>query len=1151
MFITLYNDKSMKKSRLTLGESPLRQLKKILLFMKLIVAVILIGTLHVSAAARGQNKITLKLEQTEITKVFKAIERMGTYRFLYNSDIKGLRDKVTVEANNADLSEFMPKLLAGKDLGYKLIGSNLVVIYSLNAVAPDMRITGRVTSETGDAIAGASIMIKGTRSGTVTDAAGGFSLLVPDNAVLEISAVGYENLEVSVAGKTSINVSLKLSTQKLDEVVVIGYGTASKRDLTGSIVKVSGKDVADKPNTNPIASLQGRVAGLSVVNNGTPGQAPDIRIRGTVSIGQVHPLYVVDGIFNDNIDYLNPNDIESIEILKDPSSLAIFGVKGATGVIAITTKKAKAGQVVVNFNTSFGFKKLVDKIKVTDAAGFNTLFAEENANNGVATPDYSALNSNTDWIDAVTRTGKFNANNLSISGSTEKNRFTLGLGYTTDEGIILHEKLEKMQLSFSDELKLNKALKVGVVFNTTRTKYPYDATGVLDEARKVMPQVSARSKSFKIQDPYSGDSVTTNLYSGLDNALQNSGVVNPILELQNTWNKDIDIEYRNVGSIYGDLTFLKYFNLRSTFYADISNRDERQYTPLYYAYDPLTNNPYLYSSRTQFVQNNADYKKFQQDHILTFKKSFGDHNLTATAGFTTYYFGAFGRKVTVKQGTDATALPIPNDKRFWYVNTGYNFGVVDPDPNNTNSFQNEYATVSVLGRILYNYKGKYYLNASLRDDASSQIPEKNRHQKFWAVGAAWELSKEDFMANQKIFDYVKIKGSIGVLGNQTASRLDGSPLNYPFYPNLRTGTNAVFGTNIFSAAQPDYIPNPDLKWETVHAGEVGVELNAFRNRLRFEANYFNKVTKDLMTYVDRSSLGLPNELINGGSIKNMGEEFTASWNQSINRDFSINVGGNITFLKNEVVSLAEDLPTGVLIRSFQNNGSAESRTMPGEPIGSFYGYVVEGIYQSYADILKSPVASAVGSYGPGDFKFKDMNGDGVITPDDRTIIGNPTPKFTYGSYINLNYKGLALAIDMGGVYGNQVFRTWGSLESPFQRVNYSGDKIDRWHGPGTSNWVPIISQAHRFNYNGSTYNIEDGSYFRLRNVQLSYTFGQNLISRYKIKNLRVYINAQNLKTWKNNYGYTAEFGGDATAFGYDNAGGAIPVVTTMGLNITF
>jgi hypothetical protein len=306
-----------------------------------------------------------------------------------------------------------------------------------------------------------------------------------------------------------------------------------------------------------------------------------------------------------------------------------------------------------------------------------------------------------------------------------------------------------------------------------------------------------------------------------------------------------------------------------------------------------------------------------------------------------------------------------------------------------------------------------------------------------------------------------------------------------------------------------------------------------------------------MSYLSKASIGLPDQLTNGGSLRNWGEEFSATWNQAVSSDFSVNIGGNITFLQNKVLSIAEGTVAGYFSRAFQNNGSAESRTQPGLPIGSFYGYEVEGLYQSYADILKSPVASAIGAYRPGDFKFKDLNGDGKITADDRTVIGNPTPKFTYGTSVNLTYKSLSLAVDMGGVYGNQIFRTWGSLESPFQRVNYSAEKINRWHGAGTSNWVPILSQGDRFNYNGSSYNIEDGSYFRIRNVQLAFNFSQRLLSKAKIKNLRVYLNVQNVKTWKNNLGYTAEYGGDATAFGYDNAGGAIPLVSTAGLNVTF
>lgn len=1123
--------------------------------MKLAIFLLLFTALQVKANdVNGQN-ISIAVKNTEIRKVLKAIEREGNYRFLYNYDLKGLKSKVNFEVNNLTLGAALDKLFEGNDLTYKLVNRNLVAVVSTNeAENVEKRITGKVTGPNGEALAGASVVEKGTNNGTSTNNNGDFSLTVADNATLVVSIIGYEGTEVAVGTSTVLDIKLAAAIKQIDQVVVIGYGTASKRDLTGSIAKVDGKVVADKPNTNPVASLQGRVAGLSVVNNGTPGSAPDIRIRGTGSIGQVQPLYVVDGIFNDNIDYLNPNDIESIEVLKDPSSLAIFGVRGATGVIAITTKRAKAGKTNVTFSSSYGWKKLVDKIEMANAEEFAMLFAEERANNGNTAPfDYTGLTANTDWIDAVTRVGNFSNNNISISGASDKNRFNLGVGYISDEGIIRHERLQRYQLAFSDELKLSKNIKVGLILNSSRQQNPFDAGSVLDDARKVIPQVSSGTKNFRVRNPYGTDSLNMDLYSGLDVGLQSSGVVNPLLRVENEWNKLLSVEYRNVGSLYADINFLKYFNFRSTWYADVSNVDRRQYVPLYYAYNPKNNTPYLYSQNTTVTQNNSDWRKFQQDYVLSYKRTFGEHSVTATGGFTTYYFGNFNRNGKVSQQTGVAGVPIPNDRRFWYLSNGFE----DPNTTSSTSSQKEYTTLSYLGRILYNFRGKYYLNASFRDDASSRIPAKNRHQQFWALGAAWELSKEKFMENVRVIDFLKLKGSVGVLGNQSAAYLDGNSIDYPFYPLLNSGSNAVFGTNVYTAANQAYLPNPDLKWETVQAQEIGFELNAFKNRLHFEANYFNRTTKDLMTYVSRGSIGLKDVLINGGSIKNWGTELTASWNQAITNDLRLEVGGNITFLKNKVLSLASDLPTGFLSRSFQNNGSAESRTVVGHPIASFYGYVVEGIYQSYADILASPNASAVGAYRPGDFKFKDINGpdgkgpDGKITADDRTFIGNPTPDFTYGGSVALTYKGLSLSVDFMGVYGNEVFRTWGSLESPFQRVNYPKEKLNRWHGAGTSNWTPIISQDDRFNYNGSTYNIEDGSFFRLRNIQLGYNFPRNMINRLRIQDLRIYGNVQNLKTWKNNLGYTAEFGGGATAFGYDNAGGAIPVVSTIGLSVTF
>ncbi|HXB91431.1 MAG TPA: SusC/RagA family TonB-linked outer membrane protein, partial [Puia sp.] len=993
--------------------------------------------------------------------------------------------------------------------------------------------------------------------GTSTDNNGNFTLTVPQDGVLVISSIGYQTQQIPVSNRPVINLKMVAANKVMDEVVVIGYGTSSKRDLTGSIVKIDGKEVADKPNTNPISSLQSKVAGLSVVNNGTPGAAPDIRIRGTISLGSVHPLYVVDGIFNDNIDFVNPNDIESIEILKDPSSLAIFGVKGATGVIAITTKKAKAGQTTISFNTTYGFKTLVDKIKMVNASEFNTLFAEENANIGVPTPNYSFLTGNTDWIDAVTRTGHFNSDNLSISSSTEKNKFTAGFGYQYDEGVVKHEQLKKILASFADELKLNKNIKFGFTMNAARTDHPLDVTAggldVLNGARKVMPQVSNQTKAFKVHDPYGGpeDSVTQNLYSQTDAALQNSGVQNPLIVLENEWNKTINVEYRMVGSVYAEVNFLKYFTARATVYGDYSEINNRKYVPLYYAYDPVNNVPVAVNNTTSVNETDDTYRKAQQDYILTFKKSFGEHNLTVTGGFTTYYFSDHNRQGNIRQGT--TGIPIPDNPRFWYLNNAFvsdaTLATIDLSQGGPNS-QNEYSTVSYLGRALYNYKQKYFLNASWRNDASSQIPTIHRNQAFWAVGAAWDLSKENFMSNQNIFDFLKLKGSIGVLGNQSAVDGNGNNLNYPFYPSLRQGTSVPFPPATYTAFTPAYLPNPNLQWETVAGQEIGVELNALQNRLHFEYSYYNKQTNHLMTYVSRASIGLPDELINGGSIRNWGHEFSATWNQQLSRDFSLSVGGNITFQKNVVVSLDSDIPTGVLDVTSQNNGQAISETKPGMPIGYFKGMVVKGIFQSYADVLKSPSQSSLGgTSGPGDFKYQDTNGDGVVDFSDRTYIGNPTPKFYYGTSITLNYKGLNLSVDAGGVYGNQIYRTWGALESPFQRVNYASFELGRWHGAGTSNWVPILSQGHRNNYVGSTYSIENGSYFRIRNLQLGYNLPKSVISGLKV--VRLFVNVQNLMTWKNNSGYTAEYGGNATSFGYDNGGGAIPRVTTMGLNVTF
>jgi TonB-linked SusC/RagA family outer membrane protein len=1011
-----------------------------------------------------------------------------------------------------------------------------ILVFALNASADGFgqqaAVTGKVTGENDKLLSGVSIQVKGTNKGTTTNAQGVYSINVSDNDVLVFSYVGYETQEIAASGKTEINVSLALAKTSLEQVVVIGYGTANKRDLTGSIVKVDGKELADKPNVNPISSLQGKVAGLYIVNSGTPGAQPDIRIRGTISIGSVHPVYVVDGILNDNIDFLNPNDIESIEILKDPSSLAIFGVKGAAGAIVITTKRAKAGQMQVNFNSIVGFKKLVDKIKLTNAEQFKTLYNEQLTNEGGGSFDFSNWTANTDWIDALSQTGIYSTNNISVTGSSERNRFYMNAGYTYDEGMVRHERLEKILLTVSDEFRLTKNFRVGFNFNGIHQDLPYlgpgySYEGLLSDARHIAPVASAGT--------------INGVYSNLP-GFQSAQISNPAMVLENLYNKNFQREYRTIFNVFAELTILKNFTFRATGYGDITNGNSTSYSPIIQYYLPEENDTVIthpYYNVTSLNIGNYRIYKWQQDNILTFKKNFGDHGLTITGGSTVYYESQYNLTTTGKQST--TGDPIPNIKRLWNINNA----LVDASTVRATSSQFERTTASWLARMLYNYKGKYLVNASLRNDGTSGF-KNNPNQYFWAVGGAWELTKENFMQNQHLFDFLKLKGSIGVLGNQNTTYNDGTTNPYPSYAPL-TASSAVFGNTIYPAYAASYEPDPNLKWETVHAKEVGIELNSFHNRLHFEAAYYDKVTKDLLA-IQPAYAGFPARLSNIGSISNKGVEFSATWNQQISKDFSFSVSANLTTMKNKVISLYTNDPNGI-------TGADEqfpNRTAVGKPIGFFYGFIAEGVYQNQEEVDKSPVVSGFGDYGPGDLKFKDIDGNDTINAADRTMIGNPTPDFTYGVSFAINYKGFDLGIDLQGVSGNQIYRYWGTSELTFAPFNYPAWKLNRWHGAGTSNTVPQINNTHNINSKGmSTFGIEKGSYLRIRNLQLGYNFSANVLRKANIKSFKIFVSAQNIKTFKDNVGYTPDFPGSATSFGIDVGNGPLPAIYTAGVNVTF
>ena len=828
------------------------------------------------------------------------------------------------------------------------------------AMAQTKTVTGTVTDSFNEPLIGASILVKGTSTGAVTDMDGKYSISVTPNDVLVFSYVGYEKQEIKVGQQTVINVTLKDDSQMLAETVIIGYGSAKKRDLTGSITNIKGSEIANKPATNPLSSLQGKIAGVQIVNSGQAGADPEIRIRGTNSINGYKPLYVVDGLFNDNINFLNPEDIESMEVLKDPSSLAIFGVRGANGVIIVTTKRAKEGQTLVNINTSFGWKSVVDKIKMVNAPQFKELYNEQMANQGNALFDFSNWNANTDWQDEIFQTGFITNNNVSITGASEKHSFYLGVGYSHEQGNIKHEKYSKVTINASNDYKITKDIKVGFQFNGARM-LPADSKTVLNAIRTT-PVAPVYNEEY-------------GLYTSLPE-FQKAQMNNPMVDVNLRANTTRAVNYRASGSIYGEVDFLKHFTFKAMFSMDYATNDSRTYKPIIKVYDATVagNVATLGNGKTEVSQNKQNETKVQSDYLLTYQNSFADgtHNLTATAGFTTYYNSLSGLDASRGQGI---GLVIPNNPDKWFVSIG------DLATATNGSTQWERTTVSMLARIIYNYKGKYLFNGSFRRDGSSAFAYTgNQWQNFYSIGAGWLMTEEEFMKDITWLDMLKLKGSWGTLGNQNMDKA------YPAEPLLENAFAAVFGKPaiIYPGYQLAYLPNPRLRWEKVEAWETGFETNMFRNRFHFEGVYYKKNTKDLLATVPGLSGTVPG-IGNLGEIENKGVELMASWRDQIG-DWGYSVSANLTTISNKVKSLVQD---GYSIIA---GDKSQSYTMAGYPIGYFYGYKVAGVYQNQAEIDASPV-NTLATVTPGDLKFADVNGDGnfaafVRLPSIRSLIAS-------------------------------------------------------------------------------------------------------------------------------------------------------------------
>ena len=1102
-----------------------RKKTKISLIMKL--TFILLTAIIVQASAKtAAQTVSISAKEMSLVKVFESIKLQTGYVFFYDAKLLEQAKPVTLKVKYEQLNLVLEQLFNDQPLTWTMVNKTITIGPKQLALPLDINtttepvfianiITGKVTGEAGEALQGASILVKGTNTGMKTKADGSFSIDVNTDATLVISYVGYENLEIKVGNQSNLSVRLKLIIEPIEQIVVVGYGTQRKKDLTGTITTIKGETVAKMPGTNPMSSLQGKVAGLTVANTGRAGASPVVRIRGINSTNSANPVYVVDGILHDNIDFLNPADIETIDILRDPSSIAIYGLRGANGVIAITSKKAGRGETRMNFQSTVGVQKVNDKIQLVDADGFKKLYNAQLANLAAAPFDYSNYTANTNWQDLVLRDAALTTNNLSVSNNTEKSTTYLNIGYTNQDGVLRNDNYQRYLARVSEEIRFTDKIKVGAEISGYHwTSNPPAAS--ISNALWAAPIV-----------PIQKD---TNSYYSMP-SFQRAQVGNPVAVLNRADGNSIDKGFRIIGNIFAEIKVAKYFTWRSVFYTDLAFNTGRSFSRLPYTFINLgegatpTTTTFDNSVRTSVSQSQSESKRYQQDHTLNFSRMYnGKHALTALGGFTSIYSNNSFINGTRKD----TSVNINNSPDFWYL------GVSNANnPGNFDGGGGESAIAGYFGRLSYAYMGKYLLNATVRRDGSSKFAPQNRWGTFGSLGMGWIVTQENFF-HLKGINFLKIRGSWGLTGNA-----NGFADNL-YKPGVSNASTAIFGDNIYSSIQASYIPDPNLHWETVKGSDIGFDLRAINNKLNVEFTWYDRTTTDILTAVT-----LPNDsrsyFTNLGQISNKGIEVSLGWNDKIGKDITYGFSANFSYNKNEVKAIGNNFNFTIL-----GNGGV-NQTTTGQSIGYFYGYTQTGIYQSSSDMSKQ---AAFANSLPGDIRYADNNGDGIISPADRGYIGSPFPPYNFGGNFTLGYKGFDLDVDLQGMTGHKIYTQ--RRTSTFAVLNYEANRLNAYSTAGTSNIEPILDNTRGNNFLMSTYYLEPGDYFRIRNLQVGYSFHQKLLVKAGIKKARIFLNGQNIKTWSKVTGYTPEpIIGSILGGGADNGSYPVPAVYSFGLNLTF
>lgn len=1075
--------------------------------------------------AHSQNaKVSIRMNNVKLDKILNEIENQTDYLFIYNNQVD-INKITSVKVKNEAVAQVLDRILSGTGINYELEGTHIILtteaIKDLHAQQQAKTVTGTVTDVSGEPIIGANIRIKGTTTGTITDIDGNFSIKAEPQSVIEVSYIGYLTQETVINNQKSIRFLLKEDTKTLDEVVVIGYGVQKKADLTGSVANINTEKLNTQSNANIGQALQGKIAGVDIVSQGgAPGSGTRIMVRGIGTLNNTSPLYIVDGMYMNSIDHINPNDIASIDVLKDASSAAIYGSRAANGVIIVTTKEGSntEGKPIIDLSVNLGISTASKFLDMLDAKGWAEVTTIARQAIGKPALDMAtdlANKPDNDWQDIMFRPALMQNYNLSVKGGGKYSTYYTGLGYFNQDGIVKGTNYQRYNIQSKNDYKrgiFSAGTNLIISFSHDKPLHQELRGGMIGTILQSVPTLE------KYDDTREGGYGGT--YGDVVNIPHPLAIIDD--NIMDRYNENVKI----FANLYAQIELFKGLKYKLNLTPDFSFERYKNYLNKY-DFGLATN------SITQLTERQRRRRNILVENLLTFDRTFGEHKISALAGYTY------------------------QDSRFRHIQA-YGEGLpqgleeIDAATTNRSNEGNSWRSVltSILGRVFYSYQNKYLFTATIRRDGSSKFGKNNRYGYFPSFSLGWNVAEEKFMENVHWLDQLKLRGGYGVLGNQEID-------NYQYSSTITTGINYPDGNGgLLQGAFPKNFANPDIKWEETAMTNVGIDFMAFNNRLSLTADYYVKNTKDILLTVPIpiSSGGANDPIRNAGKIRNNGFEFNLGWMDQPNPDISYGINLIGSFNKNKVIAMGSE--SGSIKGGSTNQNITTSETKAGYPIGGYWLISTAGYFNSQeeVDAYAKDGKKIQPAAEPGDIKFVDANNDGVINDDDRVFQGSPFPDFTFALNGNMRYKNFDLSIGLQGVLGNKIYNaTRQTLEDVTKGSNFLASCLDYWTPENKNASHPRLTwdDPNRNTRAESDRYLENGSYLRLRSVQLGYTFPQTWFKG-AIQHARVYINAENLFTITSYSGYSPDVNADNANYrGFDNFIYPTNRTFMLGLNVTF